>query len=158
MQAHLWLENQTSPRATTCRSHLTLINAQSHVLSNWKWMCKAPQGKEKSGAARKRGAYIFFCAAARRQPQKVRRRRQERAQMLKNLKIWHTENMHMSSFIHNILITSWTNDDSSWKLYWIAAFGTYEMFWSIWNQNYEQRWNDEITWKWKILNFARRAA
>ena len=141
------------------RNYWKLWNDECHTnLRNFEFCPKGPSEEKDGGECFAPQVYIFFCAAARRQPQKVRHRRQKRAQMFKNLKIWHTENMHMSFFIHNILITSWTNDDSSWKLYWIAAFGTYEMFWSIWNQNYEQRWNDEITWKWKIPNFARRAA
>ena len=31
-------------------------------------------------------------------------------------------------------------------------------FWNVQNQNYEQWWNDEITWKLKILDFAQRTA
>ena len=57
-------------------------------------MWKAQQAKEKSGAARKRGAYIFFCAAARRQPQKVRQRTQEKAQMAKYLKFHNLAKQH----------------------------------------------------------------
>ena len=46
-----------------------------------------PEGPPRMKKSRRVLRTIFFCAAARRQPQKVRRRRQERAQMLKNLKI-----------------------------------------------------------------------
>ena len=46
-----------------------------------------PEGPPRMKKRRRVLRTIFFCAAARRQPQKVRRRRQERAQMLKNLKI-----------------------------------------------------------------------
>ena len=41
-------------------------NHENAPFSQRKAMWKAQQAKEKSGAARKRGAYIFFCAAARR--------------------------------------------------------------------------------------------
>ena len=46
-----------------------------------------PEGPPRMEKRRRVLRTILFCAAARRQPQKVRRRRQERAQMLKNLKI-----------------------------------------------------------------------
>ena len=46
-----------------------------------------PEGPPTMKKSRRVLRTIFFCAAARRQPQKVRRRRQERARMLKNLKI-----------------------------------------------------------------------
>ena len=45
-----------------------------------------PEGPPRMKKGRRVLRTIFFCAAARRQPQKVRRRRQERAQMLRNLK------------------------------------------------------------------------
>ena len=71
-------------------------NHENVPFSQGKTMWKAQQAKEKSGAARKREAYIFFCAAARRQPQKVRQRRQERAQMVKNLKFHNLAKIHIS--------------------------------------------------------------
>ena len=46
-----------------------------------------PEGPPRMKKRRRVLRTIFFCAAARRQPQKVRHRRQERARMLKNLKI-----------------------------------------------------------------------
>ena len=63
--------------------HRNIVHSRS-LLGFRKLRWRAQQGKEKSGAARKRGAYIFFCAAARRQPQKERQQMQERPQMLEN--------------------------------------------------------------------------
>ena len=82
------LKTKPHPEQKTCRSHLTLTKIQCHGLSTWKWMCKAPQGKEKSGAARKRGAYIFFCAAARRRPKNNGRGFRRNPKITRNYKFW----------------------------------------------------------------------
>ena len=57
---------------TLCTGQASKHGCSSISVRELTW--KAQQGKEKSGAARKRGAYIFFCAAARRQPQQVSQR------------------------------------------------------------------------------------
>ena len=71
-------------------------NHKNAPFSQRKAMWKAQQAKEKSGAARKRGAYIFFCAAARRQQQKEPQQMQERAQMAKYLKFHNLAKQHFS--------------------------------------------------------------